>query len=99
MTTSVANIRDCPIGWADDDRFVYIGRANPRRRLPASKWANPFVIGRDGDRDAVIAKYRDHIESTGLIHDVSELRNKVLVCWCSPLACHGDILAELATSS
>jgi hypothetical protein len=28
---------------------VYIGRP--------SKWGNPFVIGRDGDRRAVIAKY------------------------------------------
>jgi Domain of unknown function (DUF4326) len=29
---------------------VYVGRP--------SKWGNPFVIGRDGTRDEVIAKYR-----------------------------------------
>jgi len=28
---------------------VYVGRP--------SKWSNPFVIGRDGSRDEVIAKY------------------------------------------
>lgn len=25
-----------------------------------------------------------------------ELRGKVLVCWCKPAACHGDVLAEIA---
>ena len=29
---------------------VYVGRP--------SKWGNPFVIGRDGARDEVVAKYR-----------------------------------------
>jgi hypothetical protein len=32
---------------------VYVGRP--------SKWGNPFVIGRDGSRDEVIAKYRTRI--------------------------------------
>jgi len=32
---------------------VYIGRP--------SKWGNPFVIGRDGSRADVIAKYRTWI--------------------------------------
>ena len=27
-----------------------------------------------------------------------ELRGKMLACWCSPLACHGDVLAEVANS-
>ena len=27
-----------------------------------------------------------------------ELRGKVLGCWCSPKACHGDVLAEIANS-
>jgi hypothetical protein len=36
---------------------VYIGRAAPRYGLRASKWANPFMIGRDGERDEVIAMY------------------------------------------
>ena len=36
---------------------VYIGRASPRPGLRASKWANPFMIERDGARDEVIAMY------------------------------------------
>jgi hypothetical protein len=35
----------------------YIGRTAPRYGLRASKWANPFMVGRDGDRDEVIAMY------------------------------------------
>ena len=76
---------------------VYIGRANPRYRLGRSKWANPFKPGPDGDRDAVLAKYRDWIQTQPeLLAQVGELRGKVLACWCKPEACHGDILAELA---
>ena len=29
---------------------IYIGRANARYRLPASKWANPFMVKREADR-------------------------------------------------
>lgn len=36
---------------------VYIGRANPRNRLKASPWANPFKVGIDGAHDEVVAKY------------------------------------------
>ena len=25
-----------------------------------------------------------------------ELKGKTLGCWCKPLACHGDVLAEIA---
>jgi hypothetical protein len=25
-----------------------------------------------------------------------ELKGRVLGCWCAPLACHGDVLAQLA---
>jgi len=35
-------------------------------------------------------------EKDGLLQDLGELKGKDLVCWCSPLPCHGDILLELA---
>jgi hypothetical protein len=71
------------------DRFdVYIGRP--------SKWGNPFVIGRDGDRDEVIRKYKEWILSQPeLLRDLKELEGKVLGCWCAPKKCHGDVLVEL----
>lgn len=61
------------------------------------KWGNPFVIGRDGCRATVIAKYREWISrQPKLLADLHELRGKVLGCFCAPLSCHGDVLVELA---
>ncbi len=63
----------------------------------ATKWGNPFVIGRDGDRAEVIAKYREWIaEQPELLAALPELRGKRLGCWCAPEPCHGDVLADLA---
>jgi len=67
---------------------VYIGRG--------SKWGNPYVIGRDGNREQVIEKYRSYImKEPALINDLPELRDKTLVCFCKPKACHGDVLVNL----
>lgn len=67
---------------------VYIGRP--------SKWGNPFVIGRDGNREQVIQKYENFICQSLLLSAVHELAGKDLVCWCAPQACHGDVLLRLA---
>jgi hypothetical protein len=67
---------------------VYIGRP--------SKWGNPFAIGKDGNRDQVIARYERWLCESGPIDDIAELRGKDLVCWCSPEACHGDVLLRIA---
>jgi hypothetical protein len=68
---------------------VYIGRP--------SKWGNPFVIGKDGNRDEVIAKYAEWIKTQPeLMATLPELKDKVLGCWCRPYKCHGDVLTELA---
>lgn len=67
---------------------VYIGRG--------SKWGNPFAIGRDGTRAQVIQKYRHHLTEEMKLEARRELRGKDLVCFCSPQACHGDVLLEVA---
>jgi hypothetical protein len=67
---------------------VYVGRP--------TKWGNPYVIGKDGTRDEVIAKYAQWLEFSGRVLDLPELRGKDLVCWCAPLACHGDVLVKYA---
>jgi hypothetical protein len=77
------------------DNALYIGRANSRYGLPASKWANPFRIGRDGTRQEVIDEYRDYLlASPNLMAALPELAEKDLVCWCAPEPCHGDVLLE-----
>lgn len=88
-------------------RVVHLGSA-AWRETPASqrvridrrtKWGNPHVIGRDGNRTEVIARFRNDVrgwapESRAEI--VAELRGKTLGCWCAPQPCHGDVLAEIA---
>lgn len=81
------------------DRFpdaVYIGRANGRKGLKASKWANPYKIGstkysneRGGEycaplsRMDVLDRYRKRIlETPDLLNALPELRGKSLACWC-----------------
>jgi hypothetical protein len=85
-----------------DDYDVYIGRRN--RWIPKSKpgsdgkWGNSFTIGKNGTRDEVIQKYRDWIMiQPKLLKQIPiELKDRRLGCWCKPLPCHGDVLAELA---
>ena len=71
---------------------IYVGRPSP--------WGNPFVIGRDGTRDQVIEAYRAQLLSQPerVTQAKQELRGKDLVCWCSPQACHADVLMEVANS-
>ena len=63
-------------------------------------WGNPFVIGRDGTREEVIAKHRTWVEERPEFQARirRELRGKVLACWCAPLPCHGDTLMEIANA-
>ena len=77
---------------------IYIGRPSPL--------GNPFVIGRDGDKEKVIRKYRDFLKTAiqngaGIkaeLDRLEELNKKgdvVLICWCAPSKCHGDIIKEI----
>lgn len=91
--TVVVHLRDHErlVDWATDrDLFVRIDRN--------TRWGNPFVLGDDGDRDMVIAKYRDYYlpHKPALLSQLLELQGKALGCWCAPEACHGDVLAERA---
>lgn len=96
MKTRVVNVR------SGEPYDVYIGRANGRYRLPQSKWANLFVPWNRSDaaRALVIARYREHLLGfPEMVAELPELRGKVLACWCAPLPCHGDVLAELADAA
>ncbi len=71
---------------------VYIGRPGP--------WGNPFVVGVDGTRDAVIMRFKRQLlrrlsTESDLAQKLESLRGKRLGCYCAPLPCHGDVLIEL----
>jgi len=71
---------------------VFIGRP--------SEWGNPFVKDRHGSRTEVIQKYRAWIVTQPrLMAKLPQLKGKILGCYCKPLACHGDVLAELADAT
>lgn len=64
-----------------------------------TKWGNPFIVGKDGTREEVIRMFEDWVvQQPHLMDSLHELQHKRLGCWCSPLPCHGDVLAKLANS-
>lgn len=68
---------------------VYIGRG--------SKWGNPYVIPRDGNRQEVIDLFEMHlVGNPELMKALPELKGKALGCFCKPKACHGDVLKRYA---
>lgn len=83
---AVFNRRDgnAPIG------AVYVGRP--------TLWGNPFVIGPDGSRAAVIKKYEIWLTARPdlIARARKELKGKDLVCWCAPEACHAHVLERVA---
>lgn len=67
----------------------YIGRG--------SKYGNPFVIGVDGTREEVIAKFVCYAEERFTREEVMrDLEGRDLLCSCKPKACHGDWLLAWA---
>lgn len=62
-------------------------------------FGNPFKIGKDGDRQEVVDKYRDYFNKRlktdeQFCQSVCSLKGCILGCWCTPLLCHGDIIVE-----
>jgi hypothetical protein len=65
---------------------------NPR------KWGNPHRLRSRDPLDEVecLLAHARHIEESGLVDDIEELRGEVLGCVCEPERCHGHTLARLA---
>jgi hypothetical protein len=71
-----------------------------------SEWGNPFKL-ENHERDSSLCLYREWVVTgrnpiTGgkrsqgpLLWKIGELEGKTLGCWCSPEACHGDVLSDL----
>lgn len=84
-------------------RVVHLKRERFDVRIDrATPWGNPFILGVDGDRDEVIAKFREWATTSTdpravwIRAHVHELRGKTLGCWCHPEDCHGWVLVEMA---
>lgn len=77
----------------------YIGRGSPL--------GNPYIIGKDGSREQVIAKYRVWLneqivrKNPVVLDELNRLGNKAidekglaLQCFCYPKPCHGEVIKE-----
>jgi hypothetical protein len=66
---------------------------------------NPFVIGKDGDRDEVIEKFRRYLwdainqKNKKILAELGRIKsaalngkNVYLMCCCKPANCHGDVI-------
>lgn len=60
----------------------------------SSDYGNPFILGEDGDRDAVCDAYEKYYlpHKPSILKNKHKLKGKVLICHCYPLRCHGDSL-------
>lgn len=82
--TSVVNIRE--------ERWdVYIGRPGV--------FGNPFVLTKKTTRAEVIRKFgiwftKKLAQDPDYKAQVHKLKGKVLGCFCAPLPCHGDVIAQ-----
>lgn len=67
---------------------IFIGRP--------SRWGNPYRIMPSQTREDCVAKYRALIlTQPNLLALLPTLAGKRLICFCAPLPCHGDVLADL----
>lgn len=80
----------------------YIGRAGKGKD---GYFGNPHPIGycylckRTHDREDAIQEFKKYFyervnKDLGFMIRVLELKGKTLGCFCKPLSCHGDVIAE-----
>jgi len=95
MSTTVINIKNAPSQWSVNPDYVYIGRKRPGF---IGEWGNPFVLRAGFNREAILRKYKEWFYSpeNSYLRDSAyhSLHDKILVCYCKPLACHGDVIVD-----
>lgn len=91
------------LNQAFGDHWVYIGRANSYAGLTQSPLANPFKAKDFGGRGQTLPHYRrwlwEHIQAgdTAVLDALKAIdAQTVLVCWCKPGPCHGDVVKAAA---
>lgn len=103
--TKVVNIRDAPRGWMHDEAYVYVGRERfdlsyeDAERGFDGRFGNPYILRFEAHRDRVLSLYetwfaRRMTTDATFKWRIASLWGKTLVCFCKPLRCHGDVIAE-----
>ncbi len=91
------------VKWAKDNgKFTYIGRKiqHHKEYTTNSKWCNMSPKELKQDNAAAVDYFINEIynKRPDLQAAIEELKGQVLGCWCKPLPCHGDFLAEQANN-
>lgn len=97
LKTTVANFYH--LGQKLPENSVYIGRSNAKNNLDKSLYANPFKVETPEQRGSTIEAYTEYfwnnvVDGTFSKDGLRELTGKQLVCYCKPLACHGDVVKD-----
>jgi ribonuclease HI len=104
----VANFKDYSsiqaLNQAFGDRWLYIGRKNDYAGLEQSPLANPFKCEDfGGQRGVTLPHYRHWLWQRIQAGDEAFLKTlrsideqTVLICWCHPYPCHGDVVKAAA---
>lgn len=98
----VISIYKAPVGWQKDERYVYIGRAG---KGMDGYFGNPVAVGKTcivcgkthvGGGETLpcyeVWLKRRLVADKKFAEKVKALKGKVLVCFCKPKPCHGDVL-------
>ena len=85
----IVNLRNCPdFGTREGD--IRVDRT--------TKWGNPYKMEKESDREEVLRLYETWI-SNQIIQRTLDTRELIgarrLGCWCSPKACHAEILRDI----
>lgn len=91
------------LNQAFGDHWVYIGRANSYAGFEQSPLANPFKVKDFGGRGKTLSHYRRWLWGRIQAGDTAVLdalkainESTVLVCYCKPGPCHGDVVKAAA---
>lgn len=94
--TSVIHIKDVPPQWKNDSRYVYIGR---KGKGVDGYFGNPYRLKKGEQKGASLSRYEDYFykrleTDPEFARRIRSLKGKVLVCFCKPRPCHGDVIVE-----
>jgi hypothetical protein len=80
------------------NRWIYVGRADSTSGFQQSPLGNPYTVEEHG-REGAIDLYRrwlwDRINDGDIkiLYALSQISDdSILVCWCKPKACHGEVI-------
>lgn len=107
--TKVVNVKtdkfDIYIGRGKGDTLYHFG--NPFSHLPFARTTATIKVE---TREEAVDCYRQWLKGVGhtdlepdrrqwILERLSQLKGKILGCWCTPEACHGDVLVEMINES